>query len=152
VTRGNGVVPIDAPATAVVNNLADLSNNIATLAELQANLALIDLKQSVGHAARPAGVLAAALTLLLGSVPVLLAGVAQLIDQYTRIGPGWARLLVAGVAITLAVVIGALAASRVGRSFATFERSREELKRNIAWVKTVLAHSGRSSPSQRRRV
>jgi uncharacterized membrane protein YqjE len=151
VSRGNGV-PIDAPATAMVSNLAEFGNDFATLAELQAKLAAIDLKESAGHAALPAGLLAAALVLLLGSVPVLLAGVATLIARYTGIAPDWALLLTAVVALALAAVLGALAASRLGRSFSSFQRSRDELARNVSWIKTVLTYSGRSAPSQRRRV
>jgi len=148
----NESVPIDAPATAVVNNLAEFGHDFATLAELQTKLAVIDLKETAGHAALPAGALAAALVLLLGSVPVLLIGVAELIVDYTTITLGWALLLTAGVALGLAIVIGALGASRIGASFASLQRSREELTRNVAWIKTVLAYSGRSAPSQRRRA
>jgi Putative Actinobacterial Holin-X, holin superfamily III len=151
VSRSDGV-PIDAPATAVVSNVAEFGNDFATLAELQAKLAVIDLKESTGRAALPGGVLAAALVLLLGSVPVLLAGAAELLVRYTTIGRGWALLLTAVVALVLAVVIGALAAARLARSFASFQRSQEELTRNVAWIKTVLTYSGRSAPSQRRRV
>jgi Putative Actinobacterial Holin-X, holin superfamily III len=64
----------------------------------------------------------------------------------------WALLLTAGVAIVLAVVVGVLAVPRLRKSFESFQRSREELARNVAWIKTVLTYSGRSAPSQRRRV
>ena len=84
--NGGDGVPINAPATAVVSNLAEFGNDFATRAELQAKLAAIDLKESAGRAAVPAGLLAGALVLLLGSVPVLLAGVAELIVRYTAIG------------------------------------------------------------------
>src|SRR4051812_49848644 len=133
VNRGNGV-PINAPATAVVSNLAEFGNDFATLAELQAKLASIDLKESAGRAAVPAGLLAGALVLLLGSVPVLLAGVAELIVRYTSIDHHWALLLTAGGAIVLTVVVGALAVSRLRKSFESFQRSREELARNISWI------------------
>jgi hypothetical protein len=151
VNRGNGV-PINAPATAVVSNLAEFGNDFATLAELQAKLAAIDLKESAGRAAVPAGLLAGALVLLLGSVPVLLIGVAELIVRFTSIGHDLALLLTAGGAIVVAGAIGALAAPRLRKSFESLQRSREELARNVSWIKTVLTYSGRSTPSQRRRV
>jgi hypothetical protein len=150
VNRGDGV-PINAPATAVVSNLAEFGNDFATLAELQAQLAAIDLKVSAGRAAMPAGLLAGALVLLLGSVPVLLVGVAALIAHYAGIGSHWALLVTAAGALALAGAIGALAVSRLRRSFESFQRSREELVRNVSWIKTVLTYSGRSAPSQRRR-
>jgi hypothetical protein len=152
VSRGGNGVPIDAPAMAMVSNLAEFGNDFATLAELQAKLAAIDMKESAGRAALPAGLLAGALVLLLGSVPVLLAGVAGLIARYLGIGPEWALLLTAAVALAAAAALGAMAVSRLGRSFSSFQRSREELTRNVSWIKTVLTYSGRSAPSQRRRV
>jgi Putative Actinobacterial Holin-X, holin superfamily III len=145
-------VPIDAPATAVVSNLAEFGNDFATLAELQAKLAAIDLKETAGRAALPASLLAGALVLVLGSLPVLLAGVAELIEEYTAIDGGWALLLTAGVTLALAAAIGAVGAFRIGASFASFQRSGEELARNVSWIKTVLAYSGRSAPAQRRRA
>jgi uncharacterized membrane protein YqjE len=151
VNRGNGV-PINAPATAVVSNLAEFGNDFATLAELQAKLAVIDLKETAGRAVVPVGLLVGALVLLLGSVPVLLIGVAELIVRYTSIGHDVALLLTAGGTLALALVIGALAVPRLRKSFENLQRSREELIRNVSWVKTVLTYSGRSAPSQRRRV
>jgi hypothetical protein len=149
--NGNGrSVPINAPASAVVRNLAEFGNDAATLAELQAKLAAIDMKEAGGRAAIPAGALAASLALLLGAIPVGLFGVADLIADHFRIRPGWALLMTAGGAALIALIVGAVAGLRLGKSFEVFRRSRDELTRNLAWIKTVLANSGRMPTHNRR--
>jgi hypothetical protein len=52
-------------------------------------------------------------------------------------------IAVAVLAIVLAAIMGVLALPAIKRSFASFQRSREELVRNLAWIKTVLTYSGR---------
>jgi uncharacterized membrane protein YqjE len=135
----------------VVGNLAEFGGDITTLAELQAKLAMVDLKEGSARAVVPGAALASAAALGLGGVPVLLFGVAELIHEYGGMRLGWALVLTAVVALVLAVAVAGFAALRLARSFESFRRSREELVRNVAWIKTVLAHSGRSSVSSRGR-
>jgi hypothetical protein len=142
-----GRVRINSPfVEGVVGNLAEFGHDVATLAELQAELALIDLKETTGRAALPAVAVAGAAALGLGAVPIVLFGVAELITLFGGVPLGWSLLIVSGVTLAVAVVVGVLAGRRLARSFASFRRSREELARNISWVKTVLAYSGRPAP------
>jgi len=53
-------------------------------------------------------------------------------------------------AIVLAGVVLTVCALRIPDALSGFRRSREELQRNIAWVRTVLVHSGRSMPRRSR--
>jgi len=128
----------------VVSSIAGLGNDIANLAELQAKLALLDLKESTGHAALPVTLVAGGLALLLASLPVALLGVAELVASALSIRTGWAMLLVAGIAAVLAIIVVVVAGLRLRHSFESFRRSREELSRNVAWLRTVLLYSGRS--------
>jgi len=145
---GNGTARLgpEAAARGVVGNIAELGNDVATLAELQAKLTLIDLKEGTSRALIPTIVAAIAAVLALSSVPVALIGLAFLLARALgRDQEGWAFLIVAGSTLILAGVAAAIAALRLGRSFESLRRSREELTRNLAWIRTVLVHSGRLS-------
>jgi len=142
---------IDSPiADGVIGNLAELGSNIAGLAELQAQLAVADLKESGGQAAAPLVMIAAGLVFLLAALPVALIGASELLFEMAHFRyRGLAYLIVAGVAAAIAVVLMLIGVPRLARSFATLVRSKEELARNVAWIKTVLANSGRR-PAHRR--
>ena len=140
----------EAAERGVVGNIAEFGHDVLTLAELQTQLAVIDLKEGAGHAIVPAVVLVVAAVLSLSCVPVALIGAAVLLARL--LGPGnagWAYLIVAGVALVLAGLAAAIAAIRLGHSFESFRRTREEMTRNLNWIRTVLAYSGR--PARRTR-
>lgn len=143
---GNGARLTGGEPTAhVVGSLSEFGNDVATLAELQAKLAVLDMKESAGRAAVPAIVIAGGLVLIAASLPVALIGASELLAAALHLTqPGWAYLIVAAVAIVIAGAIAAVAASRLSHSFDAFRRSREELTRNIAWIRTVLVHSRRA--------
>jgi hypothetical protein len=147
--NGGASVRVHSPLVeGVLGNLADFGSDVATLAELQAKLAVLDLKESAGKAMVPVSLVATAGALALGSLPVGLLGVAELLVTYAALGRGWAYLI---TSVTVTIVAGILAAVGVPRlqaSFASFRRSREELTRNVAWIKTVLAQSGRYTPGK----
>ncbi len=136
----------DGRSNGVVGSITELGNDVATLAELQAKLAALDFKESVEHAVLPLGVVAAGLAVLLGGIPVLLLGVATLLASWWKINEGWTLVLVALVVILLAGAAVVVAGMKLPRRFQSFRRSREELFRNLSWIRTVLVHSGRSVP------
>jgi len=135
-----------SPEGRLVGGIAEFGNDIATLAELQAKLAMADLNESLQRATVATVVTVLGLAVMLGSVPVLLLGIAQLIAAPLKISLGWSIVLTGGVALIGAATVVALAASRIGPSFSSFRRTREELSRNLLWIRTVLLHSGRSLP------
>ena len=49
----------------------------------------------------------------------------------------------------IGVVLALVGLRGLGGSFSSFDRSKEELARNLSWVKTVLVHSGRTPPRKR---
>jgi len=143
VSRGNGS-KVEASPGSLVGNIAEFGNDVATLAELQAKLAVFDAKDCLARATVPLIIVAAGAVLALGSIPVVLIGLADLIAASTRLSDGSARLLVG-----LVFLIGAGAAAFVAlraslRSLESFRRSNEELARNLSWIRTVLVHSGRT--------
>lgn len=133
----------------VVGSIAGFGNDVANLAELQLRLAALDFKESAGRARLPLVLVGAGLVILLGSVPVAIGGLALLVAERFSISHGWALLLTAGATMLLTGLVVALAGLRLGSSLESFRRSRDELVRNVSWIRTVLVHSGRPVPKQR---
>jgi len=134
----------------VVGSLAEFGNDIATLAELQAKLAVLDFKDSAARGTVPLALIVLGLAILLASLPVLLAGVALLVASALTISLGKAMLLTAIVALVVGAVVVVVAGILFTRSFASFRRTREELTRNLAWIRTILVYSGRALPKRGR--
>jgi len=141
--------PVNGSAEGMVGSIADFGNDVATLAELQLKLAAFDFKETTAKALVPLSLVAVGLVVLLGSVPVALGGLALLVAQLFSITIGWALLLTALVIMILTGALVVFAGRRLVASFASFRRSREELVRNIAWIRTVLVYSGRAVPKRR---
>jgi hypothetical protein len=139
-STGNG-----APEQRVVGGITGFGSDIATLAELQAQLAVTDLKESLQKGLLPLGLVLVGVICVTGALPVLLMGVAGLLAAALKISLAWAMLMTGGVVLTVALVVVAVSASKIGPSFSSFRRSREELTRNLAWIRTVLLYSGRST-------
>jgi hypothetical protein len=133
----------------VVSNIADFSNDIATLAELQAKLAAYDAKEAASRATIPLIILGAGSVLAVASLPVILIGVAELIATSAGISTGKAQLIVGLVALLLAVLACLFGARGSLQSLDSFRRSREELTRNLSWIRTVLVYSGRAGGKRR---
>jgi len=142
--NGGARVKIDSPLVeGVIGNLAGFAGDVATLAELQTKLVTHDLKESVSHAILPAGIVLGGGVLALGTVPVLLIGIAELLGPLLGFSHGLALVCVAILGLVVGAVMAFLALPHIQRSFESFQRSREELARNVAWIKTVLTYSGR---------
>jgi hypothetical protein len=142
--NGGPRVKINSPVVeGVFGNLADFAGDVATLAELQAKLASHDLKETISRATIPVGAIMVGGVLALGTIPVLLIGVGELLGPLLGLSHGGSMLAVAILALVLATAMLLFAMPALKRSFASFQRSREELVRNIAWIKTVLTYSGR---------
>jgi hypothetical protein len=133
----------------MVGNIADFGNDIATLAELQFKLTALDAKECAARAATPIIFLVMGVALALGSLPVILIGLADLIAANTKLSAGLAQLIVGLVALVLAGVGGYVGLKGSMSSLDSFRRSREELVRNISWIRTVLVYSGRNTGRRR---
>ena len=141
----NGAAP-----EGVVESIAEFVNDVTTLADLQTRLAVYDTKEAVGRATYPAIFIAAGVAVVLASLSIILLGLADLLTSGANIHPGLARVLVGGLALTVAGLTAFFSWKNLTRSLESFRRSSEELSRNIAWLRTVIVHSGR--PGSRRQV
>ncbi|AGA25401.1 phage holin family protein [Singulisphaera acidiphila] len=133
----------------MVGSIAGFGNDVATLAELQLKLAALDFKETAGRALIPLALVVVGLVVILGSVPVAIGGVSLLIAQVLGISLGWALLLTAITILGLAALVVVIAGRKLGASLEGFQRSRDELIRNVSWIRTVLVHSGRAVPRRR---
>ena len=134
-----------APEQQVVGGITGFGSDIATLAELQAELAVADLKEALQKASLSLALIVIGVICAIGALPVALLGVAALLATALKISSPWAMVLTGGGVLGVALVVVAVSITKVGPSFASFRRSREELARNLAWVRTVLLYSGRST-------
>jgi len=139
-----------SPEGRLVGGIAEFGNDIATLAELQYKLAMFDLSEAIQKALIPLALMVVGALFVLGALPVLLFGVAELIVSAFNIKIGWALLLTSITTIVLAGAVLTICALRIPDALSGFRRSREEFQRNLAWVRTVLVHSGRSMPRRYR--
>jgi hypothetical protein len=92
----------------------------------------------------PLIVVAAGSILAVGSVPVVLIGLADWIASSTRLSAGGAQLIVGLASLVVAGAAVMIAFRSSIRSLDSFRRSNEELTRNLSWIRTVLVHSGRT--------
>ena len=132
-----------ASLNGMLNGIGDLGSNVVILTTLQARLAAEDFRECASRA-QPA-LIAVAFLVPLGfaSVTLGLLGLASWMTAELDIPLGRSLLLVAAVGIVLSSLMAALAFRRLRASFSSFRRSREELERNVVWLRTILMHSGR---------
>ena len=123
-------------------SLTELGNDVITLAELQARLARTDLNETVKEARLPAIGLLAGLVVLLCCVPITLVGLAELLVWAELLPRFGAYLAVAGGAALLAGLASWLCLRALLQSGGAFERSRQELRRNVDWIIKVVSEGG----------
>lgn len=127
-----------APPSGVANDMAELTSDVMSLAQLQFELFTTDCRTGMRGLLTPVVLLLGAGIAAFGTVPVGLLLMVELLVQ----GAGLSRVAALSIAVLsgllMAVVLGAVgwSVSRgVGR---VFKRSREELIRNLAWIKHAL--------------
>ncbi|MEX2092355.1 MAG: phage holin family protein [Pirellulales bacterium] len=122
----------------VAASFSSLAHDAIELAELQAKLLRLDVQAAARNGGMSIALLVVGACLLLGCVPVALVALGEVfIAQW-----GWTRAgaLGAAAAIGLALSAGTGAAAwyRVRTALVSLQRSRDELNRNIAWIKANL--------------
>lgn len=129
-----------SPAKVVARSAAELGHDAVTLAELQTELLQRELRQWLRGAATPAILLASAVIVALGCVPVILLALAYGLVEFSELSQALSLLIAAMVGLAVAGVIAALGWRRLRDNAVTLARSREELQRNVSWIKHVLKH------------
>jgi hypothetical protein len=127
----------------MAENVGDLTTDLLTLGELQAELLRIDLKEAADKSVAPGVVAVLGTGLVLGCCPVALLGLAWWLESATELTLAASALIVAGAALVVGCGLLYAAYRWLRTSVATLGRSREEFRRNLRWVKSVLTRSRR---------
>jgi hypothetical protein len=139
----NGRRAASANPASIFAELGDFGGNLANLVGLQAELAAHDAREALGRAT-PALILTGFAVLVVPASAVLAMFGAGLALARAF---GWADyaglLVVAAIGLVLGVLGVLYAIRRYRVSVESFRRSADELRRNMAWIKTVVAQSGR---------
>jgi len=122
----------------VATSFSELAHDVIELGELQAQLFALDIKSTVKKTSSSVLLTIVGACVLLGSVPVILLAlgylIAELLDWPVSAGLGIAAAV--GIAISAGVLL--LAWNRLSAGLHSMQRSSEELRRNIAWIKSTL--------------
>jgi uncharacterized membrane protein YciS (DUF1049 family) len=122
----------------VVKSFSELARDVVELSELQTQLLMLDVK-ATSQRMRTAAVLAiVGVCVLLGSVPVALLIAAEALVEYADWPRTAALAVAAGIGLVVTAVILGIAWYRLKTMLSAFDRSREELSRNVAWLKSSL--------------
>jgi fatty acid desaturase len=130
-----------APPNEVAKGMGDLTHDIMSLAELQFVLFRIDCREGLKRLLIPVALLLFAGIVAVGTVPVALIVFAEFLTQAAGLSRAVAYSIAALSGLIVAVAMGVVGWSYLRGVVHVFERSREELTRNMTWIKHALKRS-----------
>jgi len=139
----NGRVREEEPT--VVTSFSELAHDVIELGELQAQLFGHDIKSTTQKTRSSLLLSVIGLCVLLGTIPVILFALAELVVEQLHWprSAGFAVAAAVGIAVSAGILIAAW--KRLSAGLNSMQRSRDELSRNIAWLKSSL----RSQPASK---
>lgn len=132
----NGHTTDTAPNVAA--GVRSLAHDAIELAELQGQLLVLDAKIASRQAWIGLALVVVAACLLLGAMPVALYALAELFVAQLEWPRAAALATSAAIGLALSAIAVAAAWRRLKVALASLRRSREELSRNVAWIKSNL--------------
>jgi hypothetical protein len=125
----------------VTSSVADFTHDAIELAELQLQLLMHDVKASSARARTSLVLALLGLCVLLSSAPIALMALAEyFIDQLNwSSAASYAAAAAVGFLLSFADFVATYL--QMKRGLVTLERSREELQRNVRWLKSQLRSS-----------
>ena len=126
----------------MAGNVAGVIHDVTELIELQARLFAADTKAAVRDSVPPLVLMVTAVCILLGAMPVLLLGVAEVLAVQVELSRTVSLFVAAGMGVGVALLVLAIAWWRLRRGISHLDGSLEELERNVAWIKQVLKNEG----------
>ena len=134
-----------SPPNGVARDMGELTHDLVSLAELQFELFRTDCREGLKGLLVPAVLLLLAVIVACGTAPVAMIVVAEFLAQAAGLSRAAAFSIAALGGIVTAAGLGAVGWSRIRGAGRVFERSRQELTRNMTWIKHVLK---RPAPSE----
>jgi hypothetical protein len=147
--RAGGASESGSSASQVVSNVAGFGENLLNMAELQAKMSAIELRQNVDALKAAAAVAVIGVVLGIAALPVVLAGIAELLVSELGVRRGIAFFSVGTATVGIAAFGVLVAAVWMRRKHLGFPLSAEEFTRNLNWVRTVIRLSGRELEARR---
>jgi hypothetical protein len=142
--RTNGRPQTEKPN--VADSLGGLTHDVIELAELQAQLFALDVRETTQSTRTALIVAIMGACAALGSIPVALIALAQLLIEQLSWSAATSYGVAALVGLVISVVLLLTAWPRFRSGAVTMKRSREELSRNVAWVKSSLRKRASAAP------
>ena len=130
-----------APPNGVAKGMSELTHDIVWLAELQFELFRIDCREGLKRLLIPVALLLFAGIVAVGTVPVALICIAEFLAQAAGLSRAAAYSIAALSGLIVAVAMGVVGWSYMRGVVRVFERSHEELTRNMTWIKHALKRS-----------
>jgi len=118
--------------------MGELAHDIVSLAELQLELFRVDCREGLRRILIPVALLLFAGIVAVGTVPIALILVAEVLVQTADLSRAAAFSIAAMSGVIVALTIGVVGWSYLRGVVRVFERSREELTRNMTWIKHAL--------------
>jgi hypothetical protein len=147
--RSSPAVDSTASAGQVASNVAGFGENLLNMAELQARMSAIELRQNIEAVKIVAALGLTGAILAVAALPIVLAGIAELLVSELGFRRGAAFLSVGFSTVGIGALCIITAGAWIGRKRLGFPLSAEEFTRNLNWVRTVLRLSGRQRASRR---
>jgi hypothetical protein len=135
----NGSTP--TPPNGVAQGMGDLTHDIVSLAELQFELVRNDYRAGMKGLLVPLVLLLVAGIVALGTVPIALLLVAEILIRVAGLSRTSAFSIAAAGGFITAVALGVVGWSQLRGIGRVFRRSREEWIRNLNWIKLALKGS-----------
>jgi hypothetical protein len=126
------------PPNGVAKDIGELTHDIVSLAELQFELFRIDIREGLNRMLVPVAMLLVAGIVAVGTAPIALIVVAEFLAQAAGLSRAAAFSIVALSGFIVALALGVVGWSYLRGVVRVFERSREELTRNMTWIKHAL--------------
>jgi len=127
-----------SPPSGVAKGMGELTHDIVSLVELQFELFRVDCREGLRRILIPVALLMSAGIVAVGTVPIMLILIAEILTQAAGQSRAAAFSIAAMCGFVLAVIMGVAGWFYMRRAVHVFERSREELSRNMAWIKHAL--------------
>jgi hypothetical protein len=133
----------------VAKGMGELAHDIVSLVELQLELFRVDCREGLRRILIPVALLMSAGSVAVGTVPIMLVLIAEILTQAAGLSRAAAFSIAAVSGFAAAAIMGVTGWFCLRGVVRVFERSREELTRNMTWIKDALKRPAQAGSQQR---